>query len=281
MHYAVVGMSMVHDLSRIHLFESSKFPIRMKTLFRQAFIAQRFSEQELDYLQKQIGHLRYALNANLGIDPLHVSSFVASFYLYASTSEAGRIQVNSFVDSFFNADTTIEWSPEINLLSEQIYAELQWKRIGNITEKINQRKSLTGAVHHRELVSSINDSRLTGLYENRVDELNIDFTVNVLPFPFEVLDPRIVRVKPGKSNEMHRHAHETIFIFMEGSGKVLVDEFENIVNPGDFAFIPRWSNHQSINTGEVDLVFLAVADFGLTGKSFMGNYLKTARLKEQ
>jgi mannose-6-phosphate isomerase-like protein (cupin superfamily) len=114
-----------------------------------------------------------------------------------------------------------------------------------------------------------------------VDELNIDFAVQILPFPMEVLDPRIVRVKPGKANEMHRHAHETVFIFLEGNGKVIVDQFVNAVAPGDFALIPRWCNHQSVNTGDSDLVFLAVADFGLTGKSFVGNYLKTARLKAQ
>jgi quercetin dioxygenase-like cupin family protein len=122
---------------------------------------------------------------------------------------------------------------------------------------------------------------LSGLYENKVDELYIDFRVLFLPFPLEVIDPRIVRIAPGKANELNRHAHETVFIFLEGEGKVHVDQFENAVKPGDFAFIPRWCNHQSVNTGNSDLVFLAMADFGLTGKSFVGNYLKTARLKAQ
>jgi oxalate decarboxylase/phosphoglucose isomerase-like protein (cupin superfamily) len=152
-------------------------------------------------------------------------------------------------------------------------------RVGALLEKINDQKSLNSSSDASELVSSLSDSRLSGLYENKVDELNIDFTVQILPFPLEVLDPRIVRVAPGKANELHRHAHETVFIFLEGEGKVLVDQFENAVKPGDFAFIPRWCNHQSINTGTTDLVFLAVADFGLTGKSFVGNYLKTARMK--
>ena len=117
------------------------------------------------------------------------------------------------------------------------------------------------------------------MYSNKVDALNIDFSVSLLPFDLEVLDPRIVTVQPGKANEMHRHAHETVFIFLKGKGKVLVDDYENEVNPGDFAFIPRWCNHQSVNTGTEELVFLAVADFGLTGKSFVGNYMKTARMK--
>jgi oxalate decarboxylase/phosphoglucose isomerase-like protein (cupin superfamily) len=146
-------------------------------------------------------------------------------------------------------------------------------------EKINQQKSLTAVQNASELVSNIDDDKLSGLYENKVDELNIDFAVQLLPFKLEVLDPRIVTVKPGKANEMHRHAHETVFIFLKGKGKVIVDNFENEVGPGDFALIPRWSIHQSVNLGHEDLVFLAVADFGLTGKSFIGNYDKTARLK--
>ena len=82
------------------------------------------------------------------------------------------------------------------------------------------------------------------------------------------------------------HTNNTIFevgynIFSKQILNWEVDNFENQVAAGDFAFIPRWCNHQSINTGDEDLVFLAVADFGLTGKSFVGNYLKTARLKAE
>jgi gentisate 1,2-dioxygenase len=128
-------------------------------------------------------------------------------------------------------------------------------------------------------LSGLQDPNLRGLYNNKVDALNIDFAVSILPFDLEVLDPRIVTVQPGKANEMHKHAHETVFIFMKGRGKVVVDGYENEVGPGDFALIPRWCNHQSLNTGDEELVFLAVADFGLTGKSFVGNYMKTARLK--
>jgi hypothetical protein len=36
-----------------------------------------------------------------------------------------------------------------------------------------------------------------------------------------------------------------------------------------------------VNESDGEMIFLAVADFGLTGKSFTGNYLKTARLKTE
>lgn len=253
----------------------------MNNLFRKATIAKRFSEQELNHVKSEFELLRQALLGRHALNPLGVWSSVSSFYLYALGSEDQKNDVIDFVESFINDDYTRAWSESIQQLTAHVYADLQMLRIGGLIEKINDQKSLTDAEHAHELFSSIQDSRLTGLYENRIEELNIDFTVNILPFKMEVLDPRIVRIKSGKTNEMHRHAHETVFIFLEGEGKVIVDQFENVVKPGDFAFIPRWSNHQSINTGSEDLVFLALADFGLTGKSFMGNYLKTTRLKEQ
>jgi oxalate decarboxylase/phosphoglucose isomerase-like protein (cupin superfamily) len=251
----------------------------MNHLFRKIAVSQRFSETELESLQNELSLLKSALEAKQNVNPLEVRPSLCALQLYANAGEKQTEEVRSFIHSIENEDYSAQWSEAVTQLSTALFADLQMGRVGSLLEKINDQKSLTSALDAEELVSSLRDSRLSGLYENKVDELNIDFTVQILPFPLEVLDPRIVRVAPGKANELHRHAHETVFIFLEGEGKVIVDQFENPVAPGDFAFIPRWCNHQSINTGENDLVFLAVADFGLTGKSFVGNYLKTARMK--
>ncbi len=88
-------------------------------------------------------------------------------------------------------------------------------RLGALTEKINEQKSLTHVQEGKELISTISASNLEALYNNKVDKLNIDFNVFRLPFDLEVLDPRLVIVKPGKANEMHRHAHETVFVFLK------------------------------------------------------------------
>ena len=100
-----------------------------------------------------------------------------------------------------------------------------------------------------------------------------------MDFPLEVLDPRIVRVSPNKNNELHKHAHETVFVFFKGTGQVLIDDVTVPVQPGSIVYIPRWALHQSQNLSNEEMVFLAVADFGFTEKAFIGNYLKTARLK--
>ncbi|MFM7726053.1 MAG: cupin domain-containing protein [Flavobacteriales bacterium] len=253
----------------------------MKHLFRKIAVSQRFSEAELEALNNELALLKEAINSNQIVNPMVVRPSLCSMLLFANSGAQEKEDVLAFIHSIQNEDFSAPWSDAIMQLSTAVFADLQIGRVGSLLEKINDQKSLTTAQVKEELISSLTDKRLSGLYENKVDELNIDFTVQILPFGLEVLDPRIVRVAPHKANELHRHAHETVFIFLEGEGKVMVDQFENPVKPGDFAFIPRWCNHQSINTGDTDLVFLAVADFGLTGKSFVGNYLKTARLKAQ
>ncbi len=253
----------------------------MKHLFRKVAVAQRFSESEFAVLMDELIEVRRALQSNEDCDPLKIRPSLCALFLYGRSTPKATQEVDHFVQSIEKQEFTAPWSDEIMTLSTGVFGDMQIGRIGELLQRISDQKSLTTASSSAELISSLHDVGLTALYDNKVDELNIDFSVQILPFDLEVLDPRIVRIRPQKANEMHRHAHETVFIFLEGEGKVIVDQFENAVKPGDFAFIPRWCNHQSVNTGDSDLVFLAVADFGLTGKSFVGNYLKTARLKAQ
>jgi mannose-6-phosphate isomerase-like protein (cupin superfamily) len=251
----------------------------MSELFYKSVKGKRVSDSERAALENALNELEKALSMGSALDALSVPSTVCALYVHASRGEKQKLETLQCIEWFKNPEIEANWSDDLNELVSRFFGELQLQRIGVLLERISAQKSLTSAETSNELVSSLSDQNLKGLYENKVDELNIDFTVSLLPFDMEVLDPRIVTVKPGKANEMHKHAHETVFIFLKGKGKVLVDNFENEVNPGDFAFIPRWCNHQSVNIGNEDLVFLAVADFGLTGKSFVGNYLKTARLK--
>ncbi|MFM7730248.1 MAG: cupin domain-containing protein [Flavobacteriales bacterium] len=238
----------------------------------------RLNEEESEWVAKQVTMLTSGIQDMHSIQVQELSPVFSKLLLHG-LSKDGKDEALAFANWMQSPDAEHVWSPALEALAEPFFLELQTRRIGGMLERINDKVSLTQAHSADELISSLNRGELKGLYNNKVPELNIDFDVFVLPFPMEVMDPRIVIVKPGATNELHRHAHETVFIFLKGHGKVLVDQFENEVHPGDFAFIPRWCNHQSVNLGQDDLVFLAVADFGLTGKSFMGNYLKTARMK--
>jgi len=251
----------------------------MSQLFIKTLKAKRISPEEQEIISVSLELISNALQNNIIPDALSISGTAASLYIYALGSDEQRNEVLAFINWFKNPEPENTFSNDLLSIVSKFFGELQLERIGDILERISLQKSLTIAKNSGELVSSLTDTTLQNLYQNKVDALNIDFTVAVLPFQMEVLDPRIVTVQPGKANEMHRHAHETVFIFLKGQGKVLVDDFENDVKAGDFALIPRWCNHQTVNNSNEELVFLAVADFGLTGKSFVGNYMKTARMK--
>jgi len=118
------------------------------------------------------------------------------------------------------------------------------------------------------------------MYENKNEKLNIDFQVERLTFAgLQTMDPRIVRIPPGRNNERHKHAHESLFVVLEGSGEVLIGEQRVPIATGAIAFVPRWLFHQTINTGTTDLVVLAITDFGFTS-AVLGDYDRRTRLSE-
>lgn len=172
------------------------------------------------------------------------------------------------------------FSQEVDDYFQRLLERIIQYRISPLIGKINKKYSLADPekpIHfYKELPEA--DS-LEHLYENAIERIDIDFTVYRFPFGAEVLDPRLVVIKPGKFNEKHKHAHETIFVILKGHGTVLIDDRKVEVDAGDIVFVPRWCIHQSQNLSEGEMNILAITDFGLTGRAFIGNYQKTARLK--
>jgi oxalate decarboxylase/phosphoglucose isomerase-like protein (cupin superfamily) len=184
----------------------------------------------------------------------------------------------SWIQGALKTDLTFE---ENESLSQEIFDHICFKRTKQLFADVNAKISLTPADENQVFVENAFTKFNEELYRNVNDKLNIDFSVNRIPFPLEILDPRVVHVAPKKNNELHKHAHETVFVFFSGKGHVLIDDKKIPVQAGSIVFIPRWSMHQSQNDSDEEMIFLAVADFGFTGKAFVGNYLKTARLKTE
>lgn len=108
-------------------------------------------------------------------------------------------------------------------------------------------------------------------YQNREDELNINFSVERINVPGQILDPRIVRIPSGKNNESHEHAHETFIYVLHGEGVIIVGDCSFAVKEGSSVLIPRWCRHQASNTSDTeDLMYLGVTDYNFT-KHFPGN----------
>ena len=117
-------------------------------------------------------------------------------------------------------------------------------------------------------------------YANREPKRQIEFSVENNPFQgLSVLDPRVVRIAPGACNEKHRHAHESLFVVIEGKAELLIGDQRQILQPGDLACVPRWVVHQTFNASEEQqLLMLAITDFGLTS-AVLGDYESRTRLR--
>lgn len=117
------------------------------------------------------------------------------------------------------------------------------------------------------------------MYRNVNERLGIDFSVTRLAFEdLQTMDPRIVNIAPGANNELHKHAHESLFIVLEGEGEVRVGEAWRPLRKGDVAFVPRWIFHQTRNaSAEAPLVLLAITDYGFTSAA-LGDYDRRTRL---
>jgi pyrroloquinoline quinone (PQQ) biosynthesis protein C/mannose-6-phosphate isomerase-like protein (cupin superfamily) len=162
---------------------------------------------------------------------------------------------------------------------EQLYDAIEARRLRGIVERIQKGESLAA-----EAPSLIDVRFRLGtpglpLYDNTDAALGIGFSVERVPFKTDVFDTRLLRVAAGRSNEKHKHPHESLFYVVSGRGRVTVNHATFEVEPGDLVFVPRWAMHQSHNTGAAELTILALTDFGLTEKAYVGNHLRTTRLK--
>ncbi|MDD3306582.1 MAG: cupin domain-containing protein [Acetobacterium sp.] len=68
-----------------------------------------------------------------------------------------------------------------------------------------------------------------------------------------------ITVKPGDSIGEHQHLGEReIFYFLQGKGIVIDDGKQSEIGPGDVMVTPDQSSHSVVNTGDEDLVFMAL-----------------------
>lgn len=68
-----------------------------------------------------------------------------------------------------------------------------------------------------------------------------------------------ITVKPGDSIGEHQHVGEReIFYFLQGKGIAVDNGKQTEIGPGDVMVTPDQSSHSIINTGEEDLVFMAL-----------------------
>jgi quercetin dioxygenase-like cupin family protein len=151
-----------------------------------------------------------------------------------------------------------------------IYQALRMRRLEPMLERMQGHVSLASGLDDAAICHRLGGDTIA-MYANEVEKLNVEFTVERLPLAAEVLDPRMVRIPAGKFNEKHKHAHETLIHILEGIGQVLVDDRALPVRAGDTVLVPRWALHQTQNLGDREMRFLAVTDFALSQRAYLGD----------
>ncbi|MEN9866807.1 MAG: hypothetical protein RL748_2397 [Pseudomonadota bacterium] len=148
---------------------------------------------------------------------------------------------------------------------DDLYQGLRQQRIASKTDKIQAKRSL-----QERPGMAMNLGSGLGLRSERDDKRQQEFSVARLPCDAETLDPRIVRIAPGKYNNLHRHAHETLFCLLQGEGEILIGTDWVPFKAGEAVFAPRWAMHQTHNTGTSELVMYAITDYYLSHQVFIG-----------
>jgi pyrroloquinoline quinone (PQQ) biosynthesis protein C/mannose-6-phosphate isomerase-like protein (cupin superfamily) len=199
---------------------------------------------------------------------------------HAETLEKIMESYSSIPDWFNTCSRSMNYALSLRQrFFEELYSFIEMRRVRSVIENIQGRTPLVpdmpdvAELHHRMGNSGL------ALYSNYNERLNIDFTVERVPFKADVFDTRVLRIAPHKNNERHKHPHESIFYVIKGEGKVHVNSAVVDIKAGDVVFVPRWAMHQSHNTGDEELLILALTDFVLTEKAFIGDHLKTTRMK--
>lgn len=110
--------------------------------------------------------------------------------------------------------------------------------------------------------------------QNQINEILVDIpskesglkklmiTLNTIPSGKVNKDFRMTRG--------HKHNAEEVYIFMKGTGKILLDKKRLSVKKDDLVTVPVNFWHRVVNTGRNDLVFLTV--FQKHGQSHLKNY---------
>lgn len=198
---------------------------------------------------------------------------------HAETLERMMVSYSRTPDWFNTCHRSMDYALSLRQrFFEQLYDAIEANRFRGFLDRIQRGESLAPQEPTPAEVRYRVGAPGLPLYENERADLGIRFSVERVPFNTDVFDARVLRVAAGSSTEKHKHPHESLLYVVSGRGRVEVNRGSFEVEAGNLVFVPRWAVHQSHSLGE-ELLVLALTDFGLTERAFVGNHLKVTRLK--
>lgn len=97
-------------------------------------------------------------------------------------------------------------------------------------------------------------------FETDVELTKSSETYEIHDLKMENLVASTTRLHPGKQTRGHTHpgTEEEVYICLEGTGRILIDQEESDFKKGDLVTIPSSAFHRVINNSESDLLFLCI-----------------------
>ncbi|MFL5346409.1 MAG: cupin domain-containing protein [Hyalangium sp.] len=162
---------------------------------------------------------------------------------------------------------------------EGLFESVHHQRLGPLLERIQARLPLAPEQPEPRTFHLGDRSHVVPFFHHAHEQHGIDFSVDRVPFPSEVLETSVVRVSPGHRSEPREHAYEVLLLVVSGTGHVQVRGTGVDVKPGEAIFVPRWASHQAQCTGAEPLVLLTVTDHGLTRRAHEDEVRRADKLK--
>lgn len=81
--------------------------------------------------------------------------------------------------------------------------------------------------------------------------------VHIVDLPSFAISMTVGRLDAAESTRLHRHNYETLIYVMQGEGYSRIGDRQVPWRAGDALYVPVWAEHQHVNTGTGECVYLA------------------------
>lgn len=104
---------------------------------------------------------------------------------------------------------------------------------------------------HENVVKSLNNHSKDDFSKQRTHK------VNVVDLPSRTISMTIGHLEADQSTRLHRHNYETIIYITRGCGYSMIGKNKINWKKGDAIYIPVWSPHKHVNTGNDECIYVA------------------------
>ena len=121
------------------------------------------------------------------------------------------------------------------------------KDFGNIPSKLSP--NIYKTLKHENVLGVTN--------ENNMFSQERRHKVNIVDLPAKTISMTLGYLEQGQNTRPHKHNYETVIYIVEGEGYSNIESEKVEWKKGDAIYIPNWSLHNHVNTGDEECIYVA------------------------